>query len=470
MQKWFVYTRGTVHPHRLSMAVFSVRDMGEKLIKVPTDSIFYFNRGPKLWWAWNYKQIHAVGRYLLGRIKTKSSADKHFKRFKSWADKAIKASEKIRKTNLKELSNQEIIDLYNYLYKEQAAAQGIMDPGIDAVDIVYEDFLIKQIKKETSYNFEIEKLTHPAHQTYISELQIDVIKAALKKKVASKDIDKLYNKYWWVKLGWEEVRPYTKEYFVKQIKKYKKQKNLYQKLAELKNRVSEIKKQRRQIIKKYKLSKKIEHFLYVLDRYTYLHDLRKEMQVRTLYAAHLLLLETARRFKLKEADLEWLLHDEMKELLADGKCDVAEIRRRKKAICIITYKNKYKLWSGADAEEQYKKHIPEEKEERKELKGTGVTKGKATAKVKICSGGQEANKRIKKGDILVCGMTLPDYVPAMKRAAAIITDEGGITCHAAIVSRELGKPCVVGTKVATQVLKDGDKVEVDANKGIIKKL
>jgi pyruvate,water dikinase len=65
-------------------------------------------------------------------------------------------------------------------------------------------------------------------------------------------------------------------------------------------------------------------------------------------------------------------------------------------------------------------------------------------------------------------MTVPDLVSAMKRAAAIVTDEGGVTCHAAIISRELKKPCIIGTKVATKVFKDGDLVEVDANKGIVR--
>jgi pyruvate,water dikinase len=65
-------------------------------------------------------------------------------------------------------------------------------------------------------------------------------------------------------------------------------------------------------------------------------------------------------------------------------------------------------------------------------------------------------------------MTRPEFVPLMKKAIAIVTDEGGITCHAAIVSRELKKPCIIGTKVATQVLKDGDMVEVDANSGIVR--
>ncbi len=77
-------------------------------------------------------------------------------------------------------------------------------------------------------------------------------------------------------------------------------------------------------------------------------------------------------------------------------------------------------------------------------------------------------KKIKKGDILVTSMTTPDLIAINKNFSAIITDEGGITCHAAIIAREMKKPCIIGTKIATQVLKDGDLVEVDADRGIVK--
>jgi pyruvate,water dikinase len=72
--------------------------------------------------------------------------------------------------------------------------------------------------------------------------------------------------------------------------------------------------------------------------------------------------------------------------------------------------------------------------------------------------------------VIVAEMTNPDYVPWMKRAAAFVTDEGGMTCHAGIVARELGKPCVVGTKIATKVFKDGDMLEVDAMNGLVRRL
>lgn len=98
------------------------------------------------------------------------------------------------------------------------------------------------------------------------------------------------------------------------------------------------------------------------------------------------------------------------------------------------------------------------------LEGLGASPGIASGEVKIIHSPSEINK-IKEGHILVTEMTTPDFVPAMKRATAIITDRGGRTCHAAIVSRELGVPCVVGTENATKMLKSGESVTVDGSKG-----
>jgi len=103
----------------------------------------------------------------------------------------------------------------------------------------------------------------------------------------------------------------------------------------------------------------------------------------------------------------------------------------------------------------------------KEVKGNIAYKGIVKGKVKIVYGTRQI-KNVKKGDIIVAPMTLPDILPAMKKAIAFVTDEGGIVCHAAIIAREMKKPCIIGTKIATKVLKDGDLVEVNANKGIVK--
>ena len=101
--------------------------------------------------------------------------------------------------------------------------------------------------------------------------------------------------------------------------------------------------------------------------------------------------------------------------------------------------------------------------------GKVAFQGNVIGHVKIIRSPTELHK-VNPGDVLVAPMTVPSYVTAMQRASAFVTDEGGITCHAAIVSREMQKPCIVGTKVATHVFKDGDLVEVDGDKGIVRKV
>ena len=102
------------------------------------------------------------------------------------------------------------------------------------------------------------------------------------------------------------------------------------------------------------------------------------------------------------------------------------------------------------------------------IRGQVGSKGIVQGVVKVINNFEEEKGKFNKGEILVTGMTRPEYVPLMKIALAIVTDEGGITCHAAIVSRELKIPCVIGTKIATKKLKDGDFVEVDADNGIVR--
>jgi pyruvate,water dikinase len=103
---------------------------------------------------------------------------------------------------------------------------------------------------------------------------------------------------------------------------------------------------------------------------------------------------------------------------------------------------------------------------RELVHGLGAAPGEASGSVRVISTLELAGE-LQDGEVLVTHMTAPDWVPLMRRAAAIVTDSGGMTCHAAIVSRELGIPCVVGTSEATKVLRDGEVVTVDAGAGIV---
>lgn len=103
-----------------------------------------------------------------------------------------------------------------------------------------------------------------------------------------------------------------------------------------------------------------------------------------------------------------------------------------------------------------------------ELRGTVAYPGRARGRVRIVF--DPAQATFRRGDILVTGMTRPDFLQLMELSAAFVTDAGGILSHAAIVARELKKPCIVGTERATKALKDGDLVEVDAENGVVRKI
>jgi pyruvate,water dikinase len=127
------------------------------------------------------------------------------------------------------------------------------------------------------------------------------------------------------------------------------------------------------------------------------------------------------------------------------------------------------VWSGKPMETvaQVEGKKPEEKL-KVVVKGSAAGKrGYGVGVAKVVLSPDEASEKMQKGDILVTDMTNPDFVPFMKIASAIVTDKGGITSHAAIVSRELAIPCVVGTETATQVMKTGKEYTVDSRNGII---
>ena len=133
------------------------------------------------------------------------------------------------------------------------------------------------------------------------------------------------------------------------------------------------------------------------------------------------------------------------------------------------------VFTGVSRETFFKKkgfeYLPEKGTTHNQIVGSVSSRGPASIKgtVSIILKNEEINN-FKPGNILVTVMTNPFFVPIMKKAKAVITDEGGITCHAAIVYRELKIPCITGTKLASKLLKDGDRVEVDANKGIVRKI
>ncbi len=182
----------------------------------------------------------------------------------------------------------------------------------------------------------------------------------------------------------------------------------------------------------------------------------------------LFLREASRRLPLSLKELTHTLPEEFMSFLSGQKININILKERKENCLIINTPAKHYILTGPEAGRINDKLYSKAKNLSADmLKGAIASLGRAKGNVRVIMGPQDFYK-MQKGNILVTSMTRPEFVPVMKLAGAIVTDEGGVTCHAAIISRELGIPCIIGTKIATKVLKDGDLVEVDANNGVIK--
>ncbi|MFA5987517.1 MAG: PEP-utilizing enzyme [Candidatus Paceibacterota bacterium] len=218
---------------------------------------------------------------------------------------------------------------------------------------------------------------------------------------------------------------------------------------------------------KYGLSKNLLKLFNASQQLALMQDDRKMyMSQAAYYLNNRILPFLGQKFGL-ERDLALYMDEE----LIDEKTDdmIARLKARQDCYLTLEINNGRQSFEGQAARDKFNSLYitgQDNTKSTKELKGQIAFAGKVTGKVRVLKTSQIDD--FADGDIIVTGMTTPDFAPLLKRAAAIITNEGGITCHAAIVARELKKPCIIGTKIATQVLKDGDLVEVDADNGVVK--
>jgi phosphoenolpyruvate synthase/pyruvate phosphate dikinase len=206
----------------------------------------------------------------------------------------------------------------------------------------------------------------------------------------------------------------------------------------------------------------------ISQEYAYLRTYRIDIVLEGDYLVRNLFEEIAKRSGLSYEDIIYLTVPEIIKLLKKEKLLLEKIEERKKTFVVFLIKEQIFVLEGDEAQKFIEKE--EEKEEiEKEIKGTIAQRGKAIGKVvKVFS--KKDIYKVNEGNIIVSPMTTPDMVIGLVRAGAIVTDEGGIVCHAAIISREFGIPCIIGTQIATKVLKDGDVVEIDAmgKEGVLK--
>lgn len=261
-----------------------------------------------------------------------------------------------------------------------------------------------------------------------------------------KELDDLVKKYGWFN-EIEGDKPFDKEHYKKKILEFQEEKKQYlamnipQEVRKIGGLIGEL------------------GFLRFWNRYHF-------MTIR--YHLQAILKELVKRSK--EPTFEFATVDEMNRYFHNEEVHVSEMNERKNGYASCLVDGHTKIFTGKDAKE-LEELVKEDFTKMREVRGSVANKGIVRGKVRIISFvADDYNEQVKsfeKDEILVTGMTRPQIVHLCKKASAIITDEGGITSHAAVVSRELNIPCIIATHNATKVFKTGDLVEVDANSGIV---
>ncbi|MFA6322688.1 MAG: PEP-utilizing enzyme [Candidatus Buchananbacteria bacterium] len=377
-----------------------------------------------------------------------------------------------------------------------------MSSLIDGFALGSDQFIQNELKKildnkkiDRGQGIIFSTLTAPVNQSFINEAEISLLKVAAKiskniklKKIFEKNNSKIIAKqikdypkeyqalinhqqqYFWSKNNYVDANVLSTAHFIKEIKGLLKSKiNIDQQIVRISNTPKHNQISKQKLSKELSLPKYLINLIEISETFTYWQDERKRY---TFWATHyysIFLKEIGQRFGYALNEMKYLLFEEVLALFDCRGHYVSPLEAKQRIdFCFhYDYKNSYETLSGLAARKFQKIIFPSNvKKDINDFRGLSASSGKAKGTVRIVKSVHEVNK-VKSGDILVAVMTRPDYIVGIKKAAAIVTNEGGVTCHAAIVARELGIPCVIATKIATEVLKDGDLVEVNGNHGVV---
>ncbi|MBC8500279.1 MAG: hypothetical protein ISS25_02595 [Nanoarchaeota archaeon] len=390
------------------------------------------------------------------------------------AKQIIKFTDKYKHSNWKKLSNKQLSNLLEESCDLQARLWGgVIFYGYYFYfnDIFMERFIKELEKLKKSDEKLIEYITSPEEISMIGKEKTELLKLAKKHLQTKNKLNKELEEHW------QKYRFLNRYYFWGEGYSVKDIKNRFKEIVKKeKEHIDEELEKMKPLkinLKDYNLNKYQQGIIKSARKVSLIMNLADESVNYHFHYMNELYREIARRFQISYEQLVSMRREEIKKSLADNRLAIPkkELTLRLKEHALLYGHNAPSVLTGKELEKYKKKEIKEEETDINEIKGTSVSKKKEkiTGKVRIIME-IEDGRDFKEREIIVTPMTNPALVPIMEKAAAIVTDEGGLLSHAAIVSRELGTPCIVGTKNATRAFKNGDIVEVDADKGIVRKI
>lgn len=390
-------------------------------------------------WICKEDEFYKEGKKLLEIYKKPKKEKEMLVQWTKRLDVLNKVEEEIDEVSLEKLTNKKLADLYKRLHDCFVAYY-----TIGAIDEPLAMEAEKQFKANVSLSDDqISRLTSPIKISFIKEAENYLLK---------KGIDSFLKKYFWIDNNYSGTKVLTREEAENRMEHVKPYENKKQKNSD-----------------KPILTNEQERLVQLLRNFGAYQDERKRNILIYLHYLEVLLKEIGRRGGISLKAMRDSFPDEVRDIL-EGKLTEDFINKRRENCFVVWEEGKImpQILVG-DATKEWNEKLSPGHNGEQIVKGNCASKGTAKGKVRVLLSASE-NEKLQKGEILVTFMTSPDFMSAMRKSSAIVTNLGGVTSHAAIISRELGIPCVVGTKNATEILKTGDMVEVDADNGFVRKL
>lgn len=435
------------------------------------DSEILFLKNDIYWWS-NWDAVLARGKTCVKDfIGSRDDFSKtYYKKYNTAVKKLEKQFEKLDKINFKTLDKKKLRSLWFDFFK--VYTKDFWPIAVYPELVAYgANLMLENEIKRKKINLkpkDLSELMNFTQLSYAAREEKELLKIILEKdKTArTKKIKEHAQKFRWLLNGHHGVTPIGINFFEKRIKEIKLAGDVKNQLLILEKYPSSAEKKFLKLVSDYKLPKNIVRLARSTQHASFLQDDRKRLHLMATDYIVKLYRVFASKLGISLLDAFGILYEEFDLAFRSPQfLEKAKVRRHSWRLKFTSKKITF-CSSGAqevnDILEQYRRQVRSDK-----IQGMVAYPGKVKGIVQIIKTKQEL-KNFSKGRILVTVMTSPDYISAMKISKAIVTNEGGLVCHAAIVAREMKKPCIVGTKNATKILHNGDLVEVDADQGTVK--
>lgn len=465
--EWFRWERaGTIH-HLSIVLEAAMRPMYEYFgLTWPLTLIIF--KGENALWCNRMKDLSILGEKIIQWYQ-ETNTKKYDDDIQTQTKKLDHIFHSIQSANLHKLSIPQLSNLYQKLHDEYMRWFALLWTT-EPVAIRAEEVLKEELKGVTEREFAL--LTSTTHASFTQDIEdsLQAIVSALQRAHGSFHhphilamVDEFQRNYFWMHNNYFETKVLQREHIILEVKKRLMTPVIEGGCAHVASA------QKLTLMKKLKLGSHTRALIEISDYFTYLQDIRKKWMMKTAHFLELLLAEAGKRSHISLHHMRYTLPDEYLPILHGHIPHISN--RMKNAMVVFTEGAAHgKILVGEPALREEQKYFPSNNPTASPshavLKGKVACQGKAIGTVKVLMNPSEAYK-VNHGDVLVTSMTSPDFIASIRKCVAIVTNEGGLTCHAAIISREFNIPCIIGTKNATQILKDGDKIEVNADEGIV---